>query len=41
MKHMQLKTRISKDMFYRRGGLANPKHFRKMVGGAWAYWSIA
>lgn len=30
-------TRISKKEFYRNGGLANTKHYRKQIGGAWAY----
>lgn len=34
------KTKISKRDFYELGGLANPRLFRKMRGGAWTYWEI-
>lgn len=33
-------TRLSKKQFYIAGGLANPRHFRRMRGHAWTYWSL-
>lgn len=33
-------ARISKEEWYRRGGLANPDLFRKMRGNAWTYWVV-
>ena len=30
--------RLSKAQFYRYGGFANPRQFRRMRGGAWTYW---
>lgn len=35
-----MKTRIPKRTFYAYGGLANPRHFRKMVRGSWTYWRM-
>ena len=35
-----MKTRIAKTLFYKSGGFANPKNFRKMIGGCWSYWRL-
>lgn len=32
-------ARISKKDFYARGGFANPKQYRKMLGNSWAYYT--
>lgn len=31
-------TKITKKEFYKLGGLANPKLFRKESNGVWTYW---
>lgn len=31
-------TKITKKEFYKLGGLANPKLFRKSANGVWSYW---
>jgi hypothetical protein len=33
-------VKISKREFYDMGGFANPKLYRKMVGGAWNHFKI-
>lgn len=33
-------TRISRVEFYRDGGFANPRLFRKGVGNGWSYWRM-
>lgn len=32
--------RLSKYQFYRYGGFANPRQFRRMRGRTWTYWSF-
>lgn len=31
---------ISKSQFYRGGGFANPRTYRRMVGNLWTYWQF-
>ena len=36
-----MNVRIPKKEWQRLGGLANPRLYRKEMGGAWSYWRLA